>query len=162
MKKLIAIFSAFAVSAQILSFAQDMEIKGKNLENLEAACPKRAAATPLKPRRILVFSRTCGYRHKQGIPAAKLALSNMGEKLGVWSAKISEDLSDLSPESLAQYDCLVLNNTTGMCFGEPQQKMSKLPPAARAAARPSPAVSGSCLPPPLCHENSRSAASDAA
>lgn len=135
MKKLIAIFSAFAVSAQILSFAQDMEIKGKNLENIEAACPKRAAAAPRKPRKILVFSRTCGYRHKQGIPAAKLALSNMGEKLGVWSAKISEDLSDLSPESLAQYDCLVLNNTTGMCFGEPQQKMSKLPPAERAAVQ---------------------------
>lgn len=135
MKKLIAIFSAFALSAQILSFGQDFEIKGKNLENLEAACPKRAAASPKKPRKILVFSRTCGYRHTHGIPAAKLALSNMGEKLGVWSAKISEDLSDLSPESLAQFDCLVLNNTTGMCFGEPQQKMGKLPPAERDAVR---------------------------
>ena len=135
MKKLIAIFSAFAVSAQILSFAQDLEITGKKLENLEAACPKRAAATPQKPRKILVFSRTCGYRHTHGIPAAKVALSNMGEKLGVWSAKISEDLSDLSPESLAQYDCLVLNNTTGMCFGESNQKMAKLPPAERDAVR---------------------------
>ena len=132
MKKIIPILSVFALSAQAVLFAADMQIKGKNLERLEAATPKTAAAKPQKQRNILVFSRTCGFRHEQGIPAAKLAFSLMGEKLGVWNAKISEDLADISPDKLSQYDCIVLNNTTGMCFGEPQPKMRKLSQAERA------------------------------
>lgn len=135
MKKIIPILSVFALSAQAVLFAADMQIKGKNLERLEAATPKTAAAKPQKQRNILVFSRTCGFRHEQGIPAAKLAFSLMGEKLGVWNAKISEDLADISPDKLSQYDCIVLNNTTGMCFGEPQPKMRKLPQAERAAVQ---------------------------
>ena len=135
MKRFTAIISAAAMAAALFAQSDDMKFNPKQMEALAAACPKAPAVSPKKERKILIFSRTCGFRHKGGIPAAKEAFKNMGEKLGVWKVEISDDLSNLEPEKLAGFDCLVLNNTTAMCFGEPLQKMSAMPESERAKIR---------------------------
>lgn len=52
----------------------------------------------------------------------------MGDKLGIWKTTISDDLANFEPENLKKFDCIVLNNSTSICFGpalEQFKKMSK-------------------------------------
>ncbi len=124
MKKFILILSTLAFT---LSFAQskDADMSGK-LKRIEAAAPNVAPAKPTKQREVLIFSRTCGFRHKGGIPAAKAAFKIIGEKLGTWNTTISDDLANFTPENLKKFDCVILNNSTAMCFGEPQAALAKM------------------------------------
>ncbi len=124
MKKFVFILSILAFT---LSFAQskDVDMSGK-LKRIEAAAPKVAPAKPAKQREVLIFSRTCGFRHTGGIPAAKAAFKIIGDKLGTWNTTISDDLVNFTPENLKKFDCIILNNSTAMCFGEPQATLAKM------------------------------------
>lgn len=93
---------------------------------LDAATPARAAVAPAKKRRVLVFSRTCDFRHYQGIVAAKHVIEKTGAQTGAWETVISDDLANFEPEALRQFDCVVMNNTTGRPFAEPQPDLKKM------------------------------------
>ena len=93
------------------------------LQNIEAAVPTTAAATPARPRRLLVFWRCEGFFHGEGIAGANHALTVMGGKTGAYTADLSDDYAVFEPASLAKYDAVVLNNTTQL----------KLPVTARQA-----------------------------
>jgi type 1 glutamine amidotransferase len=82
-----------------------------DLEKIAAAVPERAAATPRRPRRLLVFWRADAILHKGGVPAANHALELIGKKTGAYEADFSRDDAVLDPEVLARYDAVVLNNT---------------------------------------------------
>lgn len=128
MKKIATILFAFCLCASLFSQDNDVKFNENQLKALENACPKSAAATPKKERNILIFSKTSGFRHKGGIPAAKVVFRNMGDKLGIWKTTISDDLANFEPENLKKFDCIVLNNSTSICFGpalEQFKKMSK-------------------------------------
>ncbi len=124
MKKFVLILSTLAFT---LSFGQskDADMSGK-LKRIEDAAPKVAPAKPKKERNVLIFSRTCGFRHTGGIPAAKAAFKIIGDKLGIWNTTISDDLANFTPENLKKFDCVILNNSTAMCFGEPQATLGKM------------------------------------
>jgi type 1 glutamine amidotransferase len=94
---------------------------------LDAAMPARAAIAPAKKRRVLVFSRTCDFRHYQGIVAAKYAIEKTGALTGAWETVVSDDLANFEPAALRQFDCVVMNNTTGRPFAEPQPELKKMP-----------------------------------
>ena len=135
MKKSLFLIASLA-AAQMFAAAPaplpDADLSDK-LPEILAACPKKPAVEPQQKRRVLMFSRTCGYRHRVGIPAAKLAFANMAHKLGLCELVISDDLANFAPEKLKTFDCVILNNSTGMCFGENYKQLLKKPEAERAA-----------------------------
>lgn len=51
------------------------------LEKIIASLPEKPFAKPEKPRKILVFSKTNGFRH-ESIASGKIALEEMGRKTG--------------------------------------------------------------------------------
>lgn len=76
------------------------------------ALPAVAPAVPKKPRRIFVFARAKGFVHSN-IPLAAYTMKALGDKTGAWSTTISYDLADFTAANLAQYDAIMLDNTTG-------------------------------------------------
>ena len=118
---LVSIMSAFATS-----YAQDADLSS-NIQAIFDACPTKPAVVPQTKRKVLLFSRTCGYRHKVGIPAAKIAFAYMAKTLGICELVISDELENFTPENLKKFDCIILNNSTGMCFGENYKKLVKMP-----------------------------------
>ena len=76
------------------------------------ALPASAPATPLKPRKVFVFCRAVGFVHSN-IPLAAFTIAALGEKTHAWTTTISYKLSDFTAANLAQYDAIVLDNTTG-------------------------------------------------
>jgi hypothetical protein len=78
---------------------------------IRAALPAHARAQPAAPRRVLIFYRTEGYVH-DCVPYANEALRQLGEVTGAYRADLSEDTAVLTPQALASYDAIVLNNTT--------------------------------------------------
>lgn len=86
-----------------------------------AALPTIAAtAKPLKPRQVLVFTRTMGYAHDV-IPLGARAVALMGGKTGAWQATVSNDPFMFEPETLAQFDAIMMMNTTGSLFQLPDK-----------------------------------------
>lgn len=77
---------------------------------MEAAYPREPQAEPKKARRLLIFYR-CRYPHSS-IATGTEAFQRMGEVSGAYEATISDDPADFTPENLATYDAVLLNNTT--------------------------------------------------
>jgi type 1 glutamine amidotransferase len=106
------LFSLFAV-LPLASHAQ--KIPADALEKITAALPDRAFAPPAKPRKLLVFSATNGFRHAS-IPTGIAALTEMGKKLGAYEVVASEDISNFEVDQLKNYDAVCFLNTTQDVF----------------------------------------------
>ncbi|MDE0934354.1 MAG: ThuA domain-containing protein [Mariniblastus sp.] len=98
-----------------VGFAQLFEVKPAVVEKIEKALPKSSPAKPKKPRKVLVFSKTSGFRHGS-IPVGAKSIVMLGEKTGAFEAVHSEDDSMFEPESLNQFDAVIMLNTTGKLF----------------------------------------------
>lgn len=83
-----------------------------------AAIAGMAAFKKAKPR-LLVFSKTAGFRH-DCIPVAKLAMLKLGNENG-YDVDTSEDASLFNTKNLARYKAVVFLNTTGDIFNDEQQ-----------------------------------------
>jgi len=77
------------------------------------AAPQKATATPKKPRKILVFWRTPGYKHTV-IPCTNAAIEVLGKKTKAWETVCSDDPAMFDANQLAQFDAIVMNNTCGV------------------------------------------------
>jgi type 1 glutamine amidotransferase len=75
------------------------------VEEAAPAKPTVAAA----PRKLLVFSLFTGFDHKV-IPHVNCVFEILGRKSGAFTAAVSVDIESLTPQNLAAYDVLVLNN----------------------------------------------------
>lgn len=106
-------------------------VKPETVEQIKAALPQTAAARPQQPRRLLVFSKTSGFRH-DSIPVGVKAITLLGEQTGAFTAVHSEDDAVFEPQSLQQFDAVLMLNTTGEVF-RPQAAGDS--PAERSAAR---------------------------
>lgn len=73
------------------------------------------AVKPAKPRKVLVFTRTRGYRH-ESIPLGVLAVTRAGRLSGAFDAHATDDPGSLEPEVLARFDAICFLNTTGNVF----------------------------------------------
>ena len=93
--------SAVTLGLALPSFAQD----GKN-----------GAAAPAK---VLVFSRTAGFRHGS-IPHGIKAMKELGAE-GGFTVDATEDPKMFNPENLAKYQAVVFLNTTGDVLDNTQQ-----------------------------------------
>lgn len=97
----------------------------EQLARIEAALPERAYATPQAPRRVLIFSRTSGFRHAS-IETGVAALRRVGEATGAYTADWTEDQAVFTAGNLARYDAIVFLSTTGNIFDLVEQRADLL------------------------------------
>lgn len=95
------------------------------LAKIQEALPEKPYATPKKARKLLVFSRTNGFRHAS-IASGKIALTEMGKKTGAFEATVSDDLSNFQPANLKKFDGVVFLNTTGNPFAPTKEEAEKM------------------------------------
>jgi uncharacterized protein len=75
---------------------------------VEKNAPQRPTVAAPK-RKLLVFSLYTGFNHKV-IPHVNRVFQILGEKSGAFDTTVSVDIEALTPQNLAAYDVLVLNN----------------------------------------------------
>jgi len=78
-----------------------------------------AGATPPAPARVLLFTKTAGFRH-DSIAAATVALTQVASARG-WTLTHTEDEAVFSAAGLAAFDVVVFVHTTGDVLDEAQQ-----------------------------------------
>lgn len=96
-------------------FGQLKEVPQQVIDKIAEALPDKAPATPKSPRKVLLFSKTNGFRHGS-IPVGVKALTMLGEKTGAFTAVHSEDESMFAPNKLKEFDMVIMVNTTGEIF----------------------------------------------
>jgi type 1 glutamine amidotransferase len=102
-------------------------------DKIAEALPKEAYAKPAKPRRLLVFSKTNGFRH-QSIPTGKHLLEQLGKQTGAFEAVISDDMAEFEADRLKTYDAVCFLSTTQNVFLPPPNVLKAMPDAEREKA----------------------------
>ena len=77
------------------------------------------AQNPLQGKRVLIFSKTAGFRHSS-IPFCTKAIQDMGKSNG-FEVDTTENAARFNEENLKKYKVIVFNSTTGNVLTEPQQ-----------------------------------------
>lgn len=72
------------------------------------------------PRKVLVFSKTAGFRHKDGIPAGIQAIKQLGAQHR-FEVDATEEAQAFTPENLKQYGAVIFLSTTGDVLNDAQQ-----------------------------------------
>jgi|JI10StandDraft_1071094.scaffolds.fasta_scaffold00117_26 type 1 glutamine amidotransferase len=121
------VMAAAPISAAESPKAADLPpVTSEQKQKIAAAAPGSGeAAKPLRPRHVLIFSRADGWVHRC-IPVAVEALVEIGRSSGAYAAVASDDLAMFTPERLAAFDAIVLNNTTRLVIKDPAQKAALL------------------------------------
>ncbi|MHC4421338.1 MAG: ThuA domain-containing protein [Planctomycetota bacterium] len=84
-----------------------------------AACQPQPAAQAPGPGRVLVMTKTAGFRHGS-IDAGAEAISKLGAEHG-FAVDVTGDAAVFAPDRLAAYDVVVFLNTTGDILERPQE-----------------------------------------
>lgn len=81
------------------------------------AAPAKAQAAPARPRKVLCYTAATGFYHSS-IPLGARAVAIIGRKTGAWETVITNDKFMFEPETLAQFDAVMMMQNTGSLFGE--------------------------------------------
>ncbi|MEO6916561.1 MAG: ThuA domain-containing protein, partial [Chitinophagaceae bacterium] len=81
----------------------------------------RTSAEPLKEKKILVFSKTAGFRHSSAIESGKKTLLELGAKNN-FIVDTTENADVFTDENLKHYAAVVFLCTTGNALDDNQQK----------------------------------------
>jgi len=73
---------------------------------------------------VLLFTKTNGFRHAEGIEAGVRLFNALGEKNG-WSMFHTENSAIFNAEDLARFDVVVFHNTTGNALSSDQREALK-------------------------------------
>lgn len=95
-----------------------------DLQKIQAALPEKAAVTPLKPRKLLLFVHNAGYGGHPSAEYANHAFTLMGEKTGAYQAVVSRDPEVFRRDSLRQFDAVFINNCVGNLFTDPELRQN--------------------------------------
>jgi type 1 glutamine amidotransferase len=99
-----------------MNSSQSQDEKKKSAEEkISESLPGEAPAAPKKKRKMLVFSKTAGFRHGS-IPTGVLSMKLLGEKTGAFEITATEDEEVFEPDSLKRFDAVLMLNTTGEVF----------------------------------------------
>ncbi len=91
------------------------EVSSDVVAKISDALPESSVVEPKKPRHVLIYSKTLGFRHGS-IPAGAKAIQMLGEKTRAFTAVHSEDPVMFDADKLNQFDAVVMLNTTGDCL----------------------------------------------
>lgn len=135
MKALVPSLIIAAVAASLVAMHPDQEQPppGAN-EKIAQAIPDKPYAKPEKPRRLLVFSRTNGFRHAS-IATGKVALTELGKRTGAYETVVSEDPAEFEVDRLRRYDAVCFLSTTMNAFAPRKEQWEKMTGAERDKAR---------------------------
>jgi uncharacterized protein len=104
--------------------AADIERRtAETRRRIEAALPRQAFATPVKPRTLLVIESLHGMSHNT-IPHTNVMLERFGVTTGAWKTVFSNDLTNLLPGKIDTYDAIFLNSIVGELFADPAVRAS--------------------------------------
>ena len=117
-RRRVAMFAMLAAAALWLPGSSSaQEVKPEVIEKIKAALPAAAPAQPKAARKVLIFTRTKGFRHGS-IPTAAKSLAMLGEQTGAYTSVHSEDPALFEADSLKNFDAIFMVNTTGDCLDE--------------------------------------------
>ena len=102
-------------------------------EKIAAILPDKPFAKPEKPRKLLVFAKTNGFRHAS-IATGKLALEELGKKTGAFETTITEELDQFEADNLKQYDAVLFLSTTMNVFAPKKDVFEKMTDDEKKAA----------------------------
>lgn len=119
-KYLLAIILTFLFFGNI--WAQPTE---EELNKMKQALPEKLFVPAKKTYRLLVFSRTEGYRHAC-IDYGKKMLQLMAEKYGLFELEFNDSLTVFVPDSLNRFDAILLNSPTGNELPNPEYRQALL------------------------------------
>ncbi len=117
LRKLTLFAAAVSVLCSVVFNGAELsaQVKPDIIEKIQAALPASAPAKAKKPRKVLIFSKTNGFRHGSIAVGAK-SLAMLGEKTGAYTAVHSEDDSMFEADKLKEFDAVIMLNTTGELF----------------------------------------------
>ena len=118
---LIGLCAALFAATLLGPAAAPAAVSPDELKKIEAALPSKAPAQTAKPRKILVFDRTEGFVH-DSIPVGDKTFELMGKKTKTFNVTVSHDMAVFTPETLAEYDAVLFNNTTQLKFNDAKQR----------------------------------------
>jgi type 1 glutamine amidotransferase len=112
------VLMAWAMAVRFPAFAandlpKELDITDELAKPIIEHMPTKAAATPEKPRKLLVYIQADQFRIP-GEPYVNRALKVMAEKTGAFTVDYSTDIKVFLPEKLNQYDAFLLNSTVNM------------------------------------------------
>ena len=84
-------------------------VSPQTITAIEAAAPEEALVAPKKPRKVLVYGRVP--THPESVACCFKAMEIMGRKTGAFTAVCSGDPAIFLPETLDQFDVVLMNNT---------------------------------------------------
>lgn len=119
---------ALLLLLSVSAYAEDRAgptVPQEDLEKIQKAAPAEAPATPKKPRKLLVFSRLTGFRHKS-VPWGAQALRVLGEKTGAYSPVLSDDPAMFDRQRLFEFDAVAFNNNCGNPVQDTQRRNNLL------------------------------------
>ena len=96
-------------------------VTDEEITKINAAMPNKPVVSPQRPRTMLVFNLSQGFKHSS-IPYWARTLDIMAEKTGAFKVVHSEDKSVFASDTLAQFDAICFNNTTGLTFTDAQKE----------------------------------------
>ncbi len=92
-----------------------------DFHKMEEVLPRKATVKPKKTRKLLILDRANGFYHPT-IPLANRAIELMGERTGAFQASVDHGYAMLTPERLAAFDAVVLNNTSNWRISDGQKR----------------------------------------
>jgi len=133
MKSLIQIALTATAVLMVVTHSSAEKIPAGAVEKVAAATPDKAFVKPLKARKMLVFSKTNGFRH-DSIVTGKLALTELGRKTGAFEVVISDDLANFEADKIKQFDAVCFLSTTQNVFAPHPKDFKVMSEEAKAAA----------------------------
>lgn len=94
-------------------------------EKIAGALPDKAFAKPKKERKVLIFSKTGGFRHAS-IATGKVAFTELGKKTGAFEAIVSDDLSNFEKPKIGTFDAILFLSTTMNPFAPTKEELAKM------------------------------------
>ena len=109
--------AALSIHTQPAAAAENLDVGADVVAKIAESLPTEAPGKPAKPRHLLIFSRTQGFRHGS-IPTGGKAITMLGEKTRAFTAVHIEDPSFFDANKLSQFDAVFMLNTTGECLAD--------------------------------------------
>jgi type 1 glutamine amidotransferase len=128
---LVAFFAVFTASIVVQAGVSQNAPSSEEIVKITTAVSQLKAVKPTEQRKLLVFSRSWGYKHS-AIPYGKKAVEIMAQKTGAFEATITDDDSFFEPQNLKQFDAILFNNTNNEIFLP--EDYDKLSPVEQAKA----------------------------